>query len=95
MTEPLDPPEGEVEGPTEPIPGGQPSEPPQPWMPQPGTYGSRNAGRRQSILEAFGQIAKMSDVDDAVGEVRDDVHNMGTVVCRTTAPRSKSWARIG
>lgn len=80
MTEPIDPPEGEVEGPTEPIPGGQPSEPPQPWMPQPGTYGSRNAGRRQSILEAFGQIAKLADVDDAVGEVRDDVQNMGTVV---------------
>ena len=80
MTEPIDPPEGEVEGPLEPVPGGQPEGEPQPWMPMPGTYGSRNAGRRQSILEAFGQIAKMSDVDDAVGGVRDDVYNMGTVV---------------
>ena len=74
------PPEGEVEGPLEPIPGGQPEGEPQPWMPMPGTYGSRNAGRRQSILEAFGQIANMTDVNNAVDGVRDDVQNMGTVV---------------
>lgn len=56
MTEPIDPPEGDVEGPIEPVPGGQPEGEPQPWMPMPGTYGSRNAGRRQSILESFGQV---------------------------------------
>ena len=80
MTEPIDPPEGEVEGPIEPVPGGQPEGEPQPWMPMPGTYGSRNAGRRQSILESFAKVITQDRLDDAVGGVRDDVYNMGTVV---------------
>ena len=80
MTEPIDPPEGEVEGPLEPVPGGQPEGEPQPWMPMPGTYGSRNAGRRQSILESFAKVITQDKLDDAVDGVRDDVHNMGTVV---------------
>ena len=74
------PPEGDVEGPIEPIPGGQPEGEPQPWMPMPGTYGSRNAGRRQSILEAFQKIANIDDVNGAVGDVHAEVHNLGVVV---------------
>lgn len=66
MTEPIDPPEGEVEGPTEPVPGGQPEGEPQPWMPLPGTYGSRNAGRRQSILESFGQVVTRPILKEAL-----------------------------
>ena len=66
MTEPIDPPEGEVEGPLEPVPGGQPEGEPQPWMPLPGTYGSRNAGRRQSILESFGQVVTRPILKEAL-----------------------------
>lgn len=73
MTEPLEPPEGEVEGPTEPIPGGQPEGEPTPWVPQPGTYGSRNAGRRISMLQQIGSSLVTRPIlrealDDANGE---------------------------
>lgn len=50
------PPQGEVEGPLEPVPGGQPSTPPSPTVPAPGTYWSRNAGRRASLLQGMGQV---------------------------------------
>lgn len=80
MTEPLEPPEGEVEGPTEPIPGGQPALPPQPSGPVHGTYLSRNAGRRASLLQYAAEIVNQSQLDAIEVRIDGEVQNLGTVV---------------
>lgn len=69
-----------VEGPSEPVPGDQPSEPPGPQPPLPGSYASRNAGRRASILEAFTQIVNKHELDAIEGGLRDDINNQGQVL---------------
>lgn len=70
----------EVEGPLEPIPGGQPSGLPQPMPMLHGTYLSRNAGRRQSLLEAAAKLVNTDDLHEAKNEIGDEVHNLGQVV---------------
>lgn len=74
------PPEGEVEGPLEPVPGGQPSTPPQPVVPAPGTYNSRNAGRRASLLQGLSAVITDAKLQQEIGGIRDEINNVGEVV---------------